>query len=240
MDVFLVPVGSDQHELYCEVEEDDDAVEAEGRSAWWKRQVAKFRQLIREAEAERDRRAQGEPTASRGLWRYIVGKIAEAVAEQRLLWLLQRQTAVQLLFPDDIDAGQALQICRESLKQDFEKHRRWLGIDALVFLLFVPLTVIPGPNVPALYFSFRAVAHYFSMRGARQGLKGIVWSPAASPPLSEVRTALDLDRQERRRRIDEIGSRLGLERLGAFVERIKATKRHKAKSGATGGLAPNR
>jgi hypothetical protein len=225
MDVFLVPVGNDHHELYCEVEDDDEAVEAEGRPSWWKRQVARFQELIREAEAERDRRAQGEPTASRGLWRYIVGKIAEAVAEQRLLWLLQRQTAVQLMFPDDIEAGQAIEISRESLKLDFEKHRRWLGIDTLVFLLFVPLTVIPGPNVPALYFSFRAVAHYFSMRGARQGLKSIVWTPVPSPPLSGVRKTLNLDRQARRSRIDEIGRELGLERLGAFVERIKATTR---------------
>jgi Mitochondrial K+-H+ exchange-related len=231
MDVFLVPVGSDRHELYCEAEDDESAA-TEGRSSWWKRQVARFWELIREAEAERDRRAQGQPTKSRGLWRYIVGKIAEAVAEQRLLWLLQRKTAAQLHFPDDLDAGQALSIARESMKRDFEKHRRWLGIDSLVFLLFVPLTVIPGPNVPALYFSFRAVAHYFSMRGARQGLAGIVWTPVTCKPLTEVRRALDLERQERRRRIDTIARELDLERLAAFVDRIKGTEPASARASA--------
>lgn len=227
MDVFLVPVGRDRYELYCEVADDDDADDeaAEGGAApklsWWQRQVARFREIIKEAEAERDRRAQGEDTGSRGLWRYIVGKIAEAVAEQRLLWRLQRETAIELSFPDDLDNDRALTISRESLRRDYEKHRRWMVIDALIFLLFVPLTLIPGPNVPALYFSFRALGHFFSMRGASRGLDRVTWTPVACHPLCELRQALTLEHTERRKRLEAIARLLKLERLPGFVERLR-------------------
>ena len=52
------------------------------------------------------------------------------------------------------------------MRRDLGKHRRWLVIDALLLAVSVPLTLIPGPNVPALYFSFRVVGHFLSMRGA--------------------------------------------------------------------------
>lgn len=222
-----MPVGSQRHELYCEIPDDDDDDDEgdQAKSSWWKRRVAQFRQLIKEAEAERDRRAQGQPTESRGLWRYIVGKIAEAVAEQRLLWSLQKQTAVQLSFPDDLDGEQAQAITRESLQRDYDKHRRWMVIDALIFVLFMPLTVIPGPNFPALYFSFRAIGHFFSMRGAKRGLVGVTWTPAPSPALSALRQTLTLDRATRRQRLEEISRELGLERLPGFVERLRGATR---------------
>lgn len=224
MDVFLVPVGKERHELYCEVDDDDaDDVPAAGQAAkpsWWQRRVARFREIVREAEAERDRRAQGEDTGSRGLWRYIVGKIAEAVAEQRLLWRLRRETAVELAFPDDLDAERALAISRDSMRRDFEKHRRWAVIDSLILLLFVPLTVIPGPNVPALYFFFRSVGHFLSMRGAKRGLDVVTWTTVARPPLTAVRAALMLEHTERRNRLESIARELGLERLPGFVERL--------------------
>ncbi|HYN07268.1 MAG TPA: hypothetical protein VES67_07755 [Vicinamibacterales bacterium] len=230
MDVFLVPVGAERHELYCEVDDDEDDESAKGgaaRSSWWNRRVARFRELIREAEAERERRAQGQPAESRGLWRYIVGKIAEAVAEQRLLWLLQKETAIRLNFPDDLDGSRALTIARESVRRDFEKHRRWLVIDTLVLLLFLPLTIIPGPNFPALYFTFRAIGHFFSMRGAKRGLDRTTWTPVVCRPLSAVRDALELDGTARRARLAEIARELSLERLPGFVERLRATIRGK-------------
>lgn len=233
MDVFLIPVGKDRYELYCEVDDDDEAESEEAAGAspsWWQRRVTRFREIIREAEIERDRRAQGQDTGSRGLWRYIVGKIAEAVAEQRLLWRLRRETAIELSFPDDVDSDRALTIARESMRRDFEKHRRWMVIDGLVFLLFVPLTVIPGPNAPALYFSFRALGHFFSMRGASRGLDRVTWTTVACHPLSELRQALSLDHTERRKRLEAIARVLKLERLPGFVERLRGTEK-RVKSG---------
>jgi Mitochondrial K+-H+ exchange-related len=86
----------------------------------------------------------------------------------------------------------------------------------------VPFTIIPGPNIPAIYFSFRALAHFFSMRGASRGLSGVAWEPLATPHLSSLRGALTLDASARAARLDEIGAALGLERLAPFVKRVAA------------------
>jgi hypothetical protein len=94
-------------------------------------------------------------------------------------------------------------------------------IDSLILLLFVPLTVIPGPNFPALYFFFRSVGHFLSMRGAKRGLDVVTWTPVSRPPLSALRAALALDHAERRKRLDAVARELGLERLPAFVERLR-------------------
>jgi hypothetical protein len=234
MDVFLVPVGTERYEPYCEVDDDDDddgpAEGGAAKSSWWKRRVARFRELIREAEAERDRRAQGHPAETHGLWSYIVGKIAEAVAEQRLLWTLQKETAIRLNFPDELDGDRALVIARQSVRSDFEKHRRWLVIDTLILLLFLPLTVIPGPNFPALFFTFRAIGHFFSMRGAKRGLDRATWTPVLCRPLSAVRDALALEGAARRARLADVARELSLERLPGFVERVSATVTRKKKA----------
>jgi hypothetical protein len=224
MNVFLVPIGQDQHELYCEVP-DEPLASASGAAevpsqSWWRRQVDRFGQLLAEAEDERRRRERGEPVESSGLWRWLMRKIAEAVAEQRLLWMLRKLTDATLVYPADHTADAAVTVARVSLQRDFEKHRRWLVIDALLMVLCAPLTVIPGPNVPALFFSFRAVAHYLSMRGASCGLHRLRWHPRESSELSDVRAALSLPPADRRVRIDALAAALGLERLGAFVERM--------------------
>jgi hypothetical protein len=221
MDVFLVPVGRDRHELYCEVPIEDLAPVSDGAPAsWWRRRVDRFKQLLMEAEEERRRREAGHAASGTGAWRWVMRKIAEAVAEQRLLWTLRSMSAADLRHPADLSSAAALDVTRESLRRDYEKHRRWMVIDGLLTLAFLPLTVIPGPNVPSLYFSFRALGHFFSMRGAYRGLHGVTWQPQASVELMSIRQALDLDRGARRARVDELAEPLGLERLGAFVDRV--------------------
>jgi hypothetical protein len=221
MEVFLVPVSQDRHELYCEVpiEPVPDQI-AGAPSPWWRRQVDRFRQLLAEAEEERRRRERGQPTASGGVWRWIMRKVAEAIAEQRLLWALRHLTTATLVHPDDVPSTRVLEIARQSFRADFEKHRRWLVIDTLFMLVCLPLTIIPGPNVPSLYFTFRAVGHYFSMRGALRGRSRIEWQLAASTNLTELRQALDLEPAVRRARIEQVAAALGLDRLAAFVDRV--------------------
>ena len=220
MDVFLVPVGPARYELYCEAPiEPPPGRAVHAPATLWRRQVERFRQLLRAAEDERRLRERGEPVASRGIWRWLLRKLAESIAEQRLLWQLRGVSTARLIHPADVTETQALALAREAMQRDFEKHRRWLVIDALIVLLCLPLTVIPGPNVPSLYFTFRAIGHYFSMHGARRGLAAIAWRLDASVELTGVRQALQLDGVDRRARIDDLAAALGLDRLGAFVER---------------------
>jgi hypothetical protein len=79
--------------------------------------------------------------------------------------------------------------------------------------------LVPGPNILAYYFAFRMVGHFFSLRGARQGLSGMTWRYQPSPPLTELRCALDLRRDARDPQVRDIAHRLRLEHLATFFER---------------------
>jgi hypothetical protein len=219
MDVFLVPAGPSRYALYCEgaitTGDEHDAAAA----TWWGRMKASFRRAIDEGEAEARGAAEGE---SRGrLRRFITRKIAEAVAEGRLLWRLRGERAATLVHPDTIDGAAALAIARAELSVDYARHRRWLIIDGLITVITGPLFFfVPGPNLISWYFSFRAVGHFFSMRGARQGLSVIAFTTRSSPHLSAVAAALDGDPAVRAAKVAEAAAALDLERLPHFIERI--------------------
>jgi len=226
MDVFLVPLGPERHELYCEPSDDDDAAADPEAPApgFFSRLRRRFTEMLRAAEAARARRARGEYDPIDTWWERtrarVLAKVADAVAEQRLLWHLRRLTAANLYHPSDMPSEQALTIMRASMIRDRDRHFRWLMIDAFLLLLSGALVVVPGPNVLGYYFAFRVVGHYLSWRGARQGLDAVTWTTAPCGPLIELRDALDLAPQQRDARIDELAERLRLPRLGLFVNRI--------------------
>ena len=234
MNVYLVPVGADRHELYCEVPDEpemDDGIEAgepvEGlfRSVreWFRfrRLRAYFREML--AEAERERR-QAQPAPNEGGWLTLLRKrmmrwVAESIAEQRLLWHLRSQTEACHIYPDDLPDQTAMETMRASLKRDYDKHRFWLVIDGLLFVASGLLALVPGPNILAYYFAFRVVGHYLSFRGASQGLWGIHWTTEKSEALSELRRAIDLAPAAREQRVHEVADRLRLEHLASFFLR---------------------
>ena len=223
MKVFVVPVGAGRHQLYVELPRDEVVIDNDGASTgWFARKVKQFKQTLADAEEERLRRERGEPTVARGLGRTIMAKIAEAVAEQRLLWSLRHQTRVDLLHPDDLPAPDAQAFVKDEFSRDAAKHRRWMLIDGLVTAITGPLFFfVPGPNVVSWYFTFRTVGHFLSWRGALRGLREISWIPEASAPLTAIRAALALGQAERCARLDAIASELGLAHLTGFVERLR-------------------
>jgi hypothetical protein len=145
--------------------------------------------------------------------------VAESIAEQRLLWHLRRQEEGTLFYPDDMPEASAAETLRVQLSRDFDKHRKWLAIDSVGFVASGLLMLVPGPNILAYYFAFRMVGHFFSLRGARQGLSGMTWRYQPSPPLTELRCALDLRRDARDPQVRDIAHRLRLEHLATFFER---------------------
>ena len=145
--------------------------------------------------------------------------IAESIAAQRLLWHLRRQTEVVLAYPPDLDEGAVMTIMRRALQRDASRHRFWLVFDAVGLIVSAAFAIVPGPNLIAYYFAFRVVGHYFSRRGARQGLDRVVWHTERCAPLADLRQALALEPSQRGRRVREIAVRLELEHLAAFFER---------------------
>lgn len=221
MNVYLVPAGPARHELYCEVAtphlvEDD----AQPRSLWG-RLTAVFRRALAEGEAERT--GEAEYVHHSRIRRWITRQLSEAVAEQRLLWQLRKQTDAALFYPDDLTESDAVRSSRQLLSSDRDKHRRWCVIDALLAVATTPLAILPGPNVFAYYFIFRTVGHFLSMRGAQQGLTGARWSNRASAELGALRRALPMPSDVRCPEIERIAAALALERLPAFVEDVADT-----------------
>lgn len=226
MNVYLVPVGASHHELYTEVSSDAESIdEGDGRS-WWSRQKQWFRRALADAEIERERRERGEPATGNRIARFVVGKIAEFVVELRLLWHLRGVEAATLVHPDDLHMSLALRQAREQFGLDVRRHWRWCLTDAGIAAIVGPLFFfVPGPNVIAYYFVFRAIGHFLAARGAQRGRDRIKWRTEASAVLAQIRPALGLDPGERRARLDAIAASLGLSKLALFVERVSKARR---------------
>ncbi len=226
MDVYLVPLGEARYELYCEVVDQAVSDTDAGSAGIFKRARRRFRELLAAEQEQRQARqaARSANQIKRGMARRLRDRVlrwvAEAIAEQRLLWHLRRQHEATLVYPDDLDGTQAMAITRSALQRDFERHRFWLIIDGLAALVLGPLFfLVPGPNLIAYYFLFRTVGHWLSMRGARHGLRDVVWQSSGSSALADLRQAIAVDPRERRRQIRDIASRLRLEHLATFFDR---------------------
>jgi hypothetical protein len=156
----------------------------------------------------------------------VLGWVVERIAEQRLLWNLRREAAAVLVHPEDMTFDQAMTVMRRALHHDSDRHRRWMIIDGIAFVFtFVVLgplfLLIPGvANLPALYFGFRTVGHWLSMRGASHGLKHVAWSGRDCPTLRELRELAPLEPNEREARVHDIAARLRLQHLSAFFDRV--------------------
>jgi hypothetical protein len=228
MDVFLIPVAPDRYELYCEQPVTGEApIEPEShglvdRVRQW------FGRFVRAAEQrERTGPACEEPQGWIGRMQdRAMAWVAERIAEQRLLWNLRGETSATAAHPADMTFEQVNALIRASLQADYERHRRWMYIDGLLFIVtFVALgplfILIPGvANLPALFFGFRTVGHFLSMRGAFNGLRNVVWAGRSCPPLGELRQLAVEPPFAREARVREVAAELRLEHLPKFFDRV--------------------
>ena len=221
MDVFVIPVGHDRYELYCETSGEPPGVEPD-RPGFIGRLSSRFAAMLHQAE-ERQRTGTG-PVAGAGVAAraqdVILRWVAERVAEQRLLWNLRRESAVALAYPQDLTLDQALAVVRGALRRDYDRHRRWLVIDALLLIVTGALALLPGPNVVAYFFAFRVMGHWLSMRGAAQGLHRVEWIGRPCEPLTALREAVALEGAARDARVRDVAERLRLPHLSTFIDRV--------------------
>jgi hypothetical protein len=225
MQVYLIPVGCERYELYCETTPESSpetaAVESPVPRGFFRRVADRFRAVLAHVEHERRRPVDHGEHLSRTarVRRRVVCWLAEAIAEQRLLWNLRNESAVEARYPADMDAAKALEVIQQGLRADAKRHLIWLVIDLIGFGVSGVLVPIPGPNLLAYYFAFRLFGHYLSMRGARHGLSVVQWRLGPCALLAELRRTLTLTPPERRGRVAEVAAALGLEDLPAFFER---------------------
>lgn len=226
MDVFVIPVGPGRYELYCEQPFTAEPSAASAEDGFVGRIKRRFEDLLHRAE-------QWEPASAgsaRGFMARFhdkaMGWVAERVVEQRLLWNLRRETTVTAVHPDDLSSDEARAIVHRALQQDAERHAYWVWVDGVLFVVtFVALgplfLLIPGiANLPAVYFGFRTVGHWYSRGGARHGLKAVNWTCCPSALLTELREVMALPANVRDVRVEDIAARLRLQNLGAFYDRV--------------------
>ena len=221
MDVYVIPIGPERYELYCEapVEAPQPVAGATGIVG---RLRYRFAVMLHQAE-DRRRGGKSYPRATTRLGQlqeWIMAWVAERIAEQRLLWNLRREHEVPVFHPQDLTFEQTLTLIRRILQRDYERHRVWLAIDSLLLIGSIGLILLPGPNIIGYYFAFRVMGHWLSIRGALQGLHGVRWTGRSCEPLTNLREAALLNGDARSRRIHEIEQQLRLQHLSTFFERV--------------------
>jgi hypothetical protein len=224
MEVFLIPTGRDRYDLYFEPPPDAEEAPVED-GGWFQGLRHRFREILREAEAERHRRHHevARPEASglaARLKRRILKWVVEQIAEQRLLWHLRRTTEVDVHAPSDLDPAEAGRVVRRGLQRDADRHLRGLLLHSVGLAFAILLIPIPGPNVVGYYFTFTVVGHALSLRGARRGLSRVEWRVTPNAALADLRHALGLGPPHREQRIHAVAARLRLQHLATFVERV--------------------
>ncbi len=225
LEVFLVPVGSDTYQPYCEPPDTDVVTGSDEARGFIRRMRDRFKAMLAEAEQERRRAARGEvrppaPTRTGRLRDRVLRHVAEHIAEKRLLWHLRHEEAAVLFHPADMTGPDALAWLKGEMRRDADKHLLWFVVNLVFFIASGALALVPGPNVLAYFLGFFVVAHYLSWRGARKGLSDVAWRAEPSEPLSDLREALHMDEPIRDSSIRDIAARLRLEDLPTFVQRV--------------------
>jgi hypothetical protein len=224
MDVYLVPVGRDRFECYYEAADDDATEEPVEGKGFFARLRTRFNEQLKEAEHARHQKAIEEPKTFLGrIHKRSMRYIAERIAEQRLLWHLRKAEAATLHISADLTPERAEAIMRESMKRDADRHRNRTIPHTLVLIASGVVAIVPGPNILAYLFTFTAVGHFLSWRGASNALNKVVWTMAPDPALSEIHRAFALAPEQRHRVILQAAERLHMPRMARFVEQMAPT-----------------
>src|SRR5689334_16635729 len=137
MDVFLIPLGADRYELYCEpraiTPELEPDAQIDGVMGRLKRY---FHEVLTAAEQARSRPADTPAQGRLARWKTRgLAWVAEAIAAQRLLWALRQTESATLTYPADMTPADADDCARRILQRDADRHRWWLAVDGLLLLL---------------------------------------------------------------------------------------------------------
>lgn len=218
--MYLVPVGRDRFECYYEAPDDDETDEPEGQG-FFARLRTRFNEQLKEAERARHQKSIEEPkTFLARVHKRSLRWMAERIAEQRLLWHLRKVDAATLHISADLPAERANAIMRDSMRRDADRHRNRMIPHTLILIASGLVAIVPGPNLLAYLFTFTAVGHFLSWRGASNAVHKVAWTLNADPELTEIHRAFALDPDERHRVILAAAERLHMPRMATFVERM--------------------
>lgn len=219
MTVLLLQIAHQRWEIYTEPPEEELAEPGpdEGRIRRWAHLAAThWRALV-----DRARACEGTTWFARQRDQIVV-RLAETIANERMLWALGKAGSATLLFPSSLTPAEA-EVFRDRVLANCRRHHGWwLAIDSVLFVVSGLLALVPGPNAVAYYLAFRLVGHWQSWTGARRASRDVAWDLLADDGLAELAALAAMSRDARRARVDAIARRLHLHRLTAFFERATA------------------
>jgi hypothetical protein len=192
--VHLIPVTRGRFEIYSETPDDEDPQPAHD--------AGRVRRWLHRAREQ---------------WRTLVDAARMSTATSG--WPKWRDTVV---YPSAMDQAAAAASINQILSGAQRFHGQRLILWLLLFIASGVLFFVPGPNIVAYFFGFRAFGHLQSWRGARNGATSIAWAFQASDDLAELATLVHQPHGSRASRVDAIARRLHLEHLAAFFERAAA------------------
>jgi hypothetical protein len=138
------------------------------------------------------------------------------------MWALRKARAVTVIHPSAMEQAAVLSALNQILAGAQRFHGQRLILWLVLFILSGVLFFVPGPNIVAYFFGFRAFGHLQSWRGARNAATNVAWTFQASDDLAELATLVHQPHGSRASRVDAIARRLHLEHLPAFFERAAA------------------
>jgi hypothetical protein len=218
MTVLLLHVAHQRWEIYTEPPEEELAEPAPdaGRFRRWVHAAAThWRALV-----DRARCREGTTWFMRQRDEIVV-RLAETIANERMLWALGKSSSATLLFPSSLSAAEAAATRDRVLAACRRHHGWWLAIDGVLFVASGLLAIVPGPNAIAYYLAFRLIGHWQSWTGAQRA-RDVQWTLTPDEGLAELAALAAMSRDVRRARVDAIARRLHLHRLTAFFERVTA------------------
>jgi hypothetical protein len=219
MNVLLLQIGHQRWEIYTEPPEEELAEPSPeaGRFRRWAHTAAThWRALV-----DRARCNEGETWFARQRDQMVV-RLAETIANERMLWALGKAESATLLYPSSLSPESAHATRDRVLANCRRHHGWWLAIDGVLFVVSGLLALVPGPNAIAYYLAFRLIGHWQSWTGARRASRDVQWALVPDDGLAELAALAAMSRDARRARVDAIARRLHLHRLTAFFERVTA------------------
>jgi len=187
MDVFLLPAKSGGHFLYADAPEEPLPRAGDGEPA-----IKKIWYWVRATHHRWTRRARNKEL--------VVKSLAHIVR-------------LRLVYPSILSRDEANASMRGWLLGEVSRHKRWLFVDAVAFIVSIPLSFIPGPNVLLAYLGWRTAMHYKARKAGRYALSlPVDWAP--NDALLDLRQLVAQPRsRDRDMRVRTLGDGLGLVRL---------------------------
>lgn len=194
--------------FYSEGLEEGERLAASRRGArgWLERKLRAMRVALEQSES-----GMGRTLRRLRDWLHL-----QISPDETLLRGLRSSKLIAVYHPTTMTAEESVAAWREYLGTRQRYHGFWFALNAVLSPLGVLLTPIPGPNVVAYWFVYRAICHFLAIMGISRGRRGRI--PTVFHPSDTLDRPFEDPTDDWW--IDHLAVRHSLKGLGDFLKRI--------------------